>query len=112
MNARARRLRATARRRSAETRAAARIRRNGAATLSTYGIAAGLTPSEARSVAGSLRKAAVKLGVEGAEGVAFRKGRRHACRRYSPAEVGAMANAYRPRKATYAAAKQRLALAA
>jgi hypothetical protein len=112
MNPRTRAARATIRTRSTQTRAAARIRRNGAATLTTHGVAAGLTHSEARSVAGSLRKAAARLGIQGVEGVAFRKGNRHACARYTPQQVAVMALRYRPRKPAFKTAAARLALAA
>lgn len=112
MNARTRTARATLRTRRAQTRAASRIRRNGHATLTTHCVAAGLTAREARTVSGSLRTAAKALGVTGTPGVAFRKGARHACRRYTPAEVAAMALRYRPRLTPYKTARTHLLLAA
>lgn len=104
--------RATLKARAAQTRAQARINRHGAATLTTHCIAAGLTPTEARSVAGSLRKNASKAGVTGQAGTSFRKGRARTCTRYTRAEVAAIAVIYRPRKAAYKTAAARLALAA
>lgn len=100
------------RQRSATTRAAAKIRRQGTATLATHGIAAGLTVTEARTVAGSLRTAAKRLGVTGRADTTFRKGARRDCWRFTTAEVALIAAAYKPRKAAYVAAKSRLALAA
>jgi hypothetical protein len=104
--------RATLKARATQTRAQARINRHGAATLTTHCIAAGLTPTEARSVAGSLRKNAAKAGVTGQTGTSFRKGRARACTRYTRAEVAAIAVIYRPRKMTYKQAAARLALTA
>lgn len=112
MNARARTARATLRTRAAQTRAAARIHRNGTATLATHAVAAGLTLAEARSVAGSLRKAATRLGVVGAPARVHAGRRMRDCRRYTPAQVALLAVTYRPRKPAYQAAAARLALAA
>ena len=53
MTARTRTARRTLRQRSATTRAAAKIRREGVATLATHCLAAGLDIKEAASVAGS-----------------------------------------------------------
>ncbi|PZT70176.1 hypothetical protein DN402_31655 [Streptomyces sp. SW4] len=104
--------RATLKARARQTRAAAKIRRQGNGTLATHCIAAGLTPTEARTVAGSLRKNASKAGVTGRAGTSYRKGRARACTRYTPAEVAAIAVIYRPRKPAYRTAAARLALAA
>lgn len=104
--------RQTLKARTRTNRAAAKIRRQGNGTLATHCIAAGLTPTEARTVAGSLRKNAAKAGVTGQAGTSFRKGRARACTRYTPAEVAAIAVIYRPRKPAYRVAAARLALAA
>lgn len=112
MNASSRTARHTIRTRSAQTRAAARIARRGNASLTTHCIAAGLTPKEARTVASSLRKAAVKLGIQGTAARTHAAGRMRDCRRYSPAEVAQAAVVYRPRKASYVLAAAKLALAA
>lgn len=98
--------------RARANRAAAKIRRTGAGTLATHCIAAGLTATEARTVAGSLRKNATKAGVQGQAGTSYRKGRARACTRYTPAEVAAIAVIYRPRKPAYKTAAAKLALAA
>lgn len=113
MNASSRTARHTLRQRSATTRAAAKIRREGTATLATHAIAAGLTPREARSVASSLRKNATKAGVTGQTGISYAKNiKAHTCTRYTPAEVARIAVIYRPRKAAYKVCAARLALAA
>lgn len=112
MNDRTRNARRILRDRARTNRAAAKIRREGAATLATHCVAAGLTPTEARTVAGSLRKNATKAGVTGQAGTSYRKGRARACTRYTPAEVAAIAVIYRPRKPAYKTAAARLALAA
>lgn len=102
----------TLRQRAATTRAAAKIRRTGVATLATHCIAAGLGVKEARSVAGSLRKNAAKIGVAGTAGVSYTKGCARTCTRYTPRQVGLIALVYRPRKAAYKVCAARLALAA
>ncbi|MFF8482346.1 hypothetical protein [Streptomyces antibioticus] len=102
----------TLRQRSATTRAAAKIRREGAATLATHAIAAGLGVKEARSVAGSLRKNAAKAGVTGQAGVSYRRGAARTCTRYTVREVAAIAALYRPRKPAFKVAATKLALAA
>lgn len=104
--------RATLRQRTAQTRAAAKIHREGAATLTTHCIAAGLGTKEARTVASSLRKNATKASVTGTPGVSYTKGRARQCTRYTPAEVARIAVIYRPRKPAYKAAAAKLALAA
>jgi hypothetical protein len=112
MNARARAARATIRTRTRIQRAQSRIVRRGTASLTTHAIAAGLAPTEARAVAGSLRKAANRLGVEGASYRTHAGRRMRTATGYTPAQVVAIAAAYRPRKPAYLAAKTRLALAA
>ncbi|MGW7001355.1 hypothetical protein ACWGCW_00660 [Streptomyces sp. NPDC054933] len=111
MNARTRTARAALRQRSAQTRAAARIHR-GPASLTTHGIAAGLTPREARTVAGALRNAATRLGITGTPARVHAARRMRDCRRYTTAQVALLAVNYRPRKPAYKAAVARLALAA
>lgn len=107
-----RQARQTIRTRTRSQRAAARIARRGNASLTTHCLAAGLTPKEARAVAGSLRKAAGKLGITGTTARTHTAGRMRDCRRYSPSEVAQAAVVYRPRKAAYKDAAARLALAA
>lgn len=104
--------RATLRARQTAHRAAARIRRTGTGTLATHCLAAGLTPREAQSVAGSLRKNAEKAGVAGTVGRTFRKGAARVCTRYTRAAVALIAAIYRPRKPAYRLAATKLALAA
>lgn len=112
MNDRTRTARQTLRQRRATTRATAKIRREGVATLATHAVAAGLGVKEAASVAGSLRDKTMKAGVVGIAGRSFRKGAARPCTRYSPAEVAALAVLYRPRKPAYRLAAAKLALAA
>ncbi|MFD4596741.1 hypothetical protein ACFWPQ_01785 [Streptomyces sp. NPDC058464] len=113
MNDRTRTARQTLRQRTRSTRAAAKIRREGVATLATHAIAAGLGVKEARSVAGSLRKNADKAGVTGQVGISYAKNiEAHICTRYSRAEVARIAVIYRPRKPAYKTVAAKLALAA
>lgn len=119
MKAAARTARATIRTRSAATHAAARITRRGDATLTTHAIAAGLTPRQARSVAGSLRTAAKALDLTGREVDMQVKWRTHSRRtghvtahRYTRADVARMAARYAPRKPEFRIARQHLLLAA
>jgi 7-keto-8-aminopelargonate synthetase-like enzyme len=104
--------RATLKARTRTHRAAAKIRRQGVATLATHCIAAGLPVREARSVAGSLRKNATKANVTGTPSVSYTHGRARTCTRYTPAQVARIATVYRPRKPAYKTAAARLALAA
>ncbi|MFI5649929.1 hypothetical protein ACIA71_01750 [Streptomyces anulatus] len=104
--------RAALRARQLVNRAAARIRRRGTGTLATHCLAAGLTPSEAKSVAGSLRKNADKVGAVGTAGRSFRKGAARVCTRYTRAAVALIAAIYRPRKPAYKLAAATLRLAA
>ena len=100
---------ATLRDRIRTNRAAAKIRRQGVATIAAHLIAVGLTPKDARSAAATLRKNAAKAGVEGTPGVSYAK--RVPCRpctRYTVQEVAVAAAAYKPRKAEYKAAKAAL----
>ncbi|WP_202237061.1 hypothetical protein [Actinacidiphila reveromycinica] len=112
MIARTRTARAVLRARTRTHRAAAAIRRTGAGTLATHAMAAGLAPRAARTVAGSLRKVATKLGITGRPGVSYTHGRARHCRRYTAAQVAVIAAAYRPRLAAYRAARQHFLLAA
>jgi hypothetical protein len=112
MNASSRQARQTIRTRTRTQRAASRITRRGSGSLTTHCIAVGLTPKEARTVASSLRKAATKLGIQGTPARTHAAGRMRDCRRYTPAQVAALAVTYRPRKSAYKDAATRLALAA
>ncbi|MEH0542984.1 hypothetical protein QA802_07845 [Streptomyces sp. B21-105] len=113
MNAATRNARQIIRQRTRTQRAAAKIRRQGVATLATHCIAAGLGVKEARTVAGSLRKSAPKAGVTGQAGISYAKNAKaRTCTRYTPAEVAAIAVIYRPRKPAYKTCAARLALAA
>ncbi|WP_247594093.1 hypothetical protein [Streptomyces sp. S816] len=112
MNANTRTARRTLRDRTRTHRAAAKIRRTGVGTLTTHCVAAGLPVREARTVAGSLRKNAVKANATGTPGVSYTHGRARACTRYTAAEVARIAVVYRPRKPQFKIAAARLALAA
>lgn len=112
MNASSRQARHTIRTRTRTQRAAARIARRGTGSLTTHCIAAGLTPTEARTVASSLRRAATKLGIQGVPARTHAAGRMRDCTRYTPAQVAQAAVVYRPRKDAYKDAAARLALAA
>lgn len=113
MTAATRTRRNTLKTRARQTRATAKIRRQGIATLATHCVAAGLGIREARTVAGSLRKNADKAGVTGTPGISYAKNAKaRTCTRYTPAEVAAIAVIYRPRKPAYKLAAAKLALAA
>ncbi|MER6350638.1 hypothetical protein ABT186_01980 [Streptomyces sp. NPDC001634] len=105
--------RATLKARARTNRAASRIARRGTGTLASHCMAAGLAPREARSVAGTLRKTAAKLGITGTP-ARIHAGRhmRDDCRRYTRVEVAVIALNYKPRKPAYKLAAARLALAA
>ncbi|WP_406227373.1 hypothetical protein [Streptomyces anthocyanicus] len=104
--------RATLKARARTTRAAARINRRGTGTLASHAIAQGLTPRDARSMVGTLRKVAVRLGVVGTPGRIHRGQHMRDCTRYTPAQVAVIAAAYRPRRLEFKLAAARLALAA
>ncbi|MFG3051819.1 hypothetical protein ACGFZP_12840 [Kitasatospora sp. NPDC048239] len=112
MNARTRTARQTLRDRARTTRAAASIRRRSEASLTTHGIAQGLRPAAARSMAGTLRKTAAKLGITGSEHRVHAGRRMRTTRRFTPAQVAVIAMACRPRKPAFKAAALRLTLAA
>lgn len=112
MNAATRNARQIIRQRTRTQRAAAKIRRQGVATLATHCIAAGLGVKEARTVASSLRKNAAKANATGTPSISYTHGRARQCTRYTPAEVTAIAVIYRPRKPAYKAVAAKLALAA
>lgn len=120
MNATTRTERRTATRKAQErirntrrtTRAARRIRNTGHGTLAQYGMAHGLTHRDAASMAGTTRKTAAKLGIP-AGTVRIHAGRRmRDAAVYTPAQMAAIATAYKPRKPEYKVVAARLALAA
>ncbi|MCX4232038.1 hypothetical protein [Streptomyces ortus] len=104
--------RATVRARILTTRAAARIRRNGAGTLASHAMAQGLSHRDAASMVGTLRKVAVKLGIVGTAGRTHAGRRMRDCARFTPQQVAVIALAYRPRRLEFKLAAARLALAA
>jgi hypothetical protein len=95
------------RQRSATTRARAAIARRGEASLTRHAIAAGLPLGEARSMAGSLKRNAEKLGVEGhaVRLKATRAPRRDTSTRYTRDQVRMTAMQYRPRKPEFKTAR-------
>lgn len=97
--------------RSATTRARASIARRGEASLTTYAVSAGLPIKAARSVAGSLRKAAARLHLTGTQHRVHAAGRMRTSTRYSPADVLLMLSSYRPRLGQYKTAAARLSFA-
>lgn len=112
MNDRTRTARRIVAQRTRTHHAAAKIRREGVATLATHCVAAGLGVKEAASVAGSLRDKTEKAGVTGIAGRSFRKGAARPCTRYTRADVVALVALYKPRKPAYVLAAAKLALAA
>jgi hypothetical protein len=75
-------------------------------------MAAGLPPTQARTVASSLRRNAVKLGLTGTAARVHAGRRMRTTARYTPAQVAAAAATYRPRKQAYKLAAHKLTLAA
>ncbi|WP_037603484.1 hypothetical protein [Streptacidiphilus rugosus] len=112
MLASARAARRTIATRTATAHAKARIHRNHGGSLITHAIEAGLPIREARSVAGSLRTSAKRLGVTGRTVQVRRHGHTRDFAIYTPAEVALIATNYRPRKPAYKTARQHLLLAA
>jgi hypothetical protein len=112
VNRRSRTERAVLRNRTRTSRAAARITRTGAGSLTTHAIAAGLAPKAARTVASSLRRGATRLGLVGTTARVHAGRRMRTGSRYTRAQVAAIAVTYRPRKPAYVLAAARLALAA
>ncbi|GAA1888093.1 hypothetical protein GCM10009837_07410 [Streptomyces durmitorensis] len=104
--------RATLKARALTTRAAVRIRRNGAGTLASHAMAHGLCHRDAASMVGTLRKVAAKLGVIGATGRVHAGRRMRDCARFTPQQVAAIALNYKPRRAEFKICAARLALAA
>lgn len=104
--------RATLKARAIANRAAARITRRGTGTLASHCMAQGLTPREARSVAGTLRKTATKLGVTGSASRVHAGRHMRDCVRYTAQAVALITLAYKPRKPAYKIVAARLALAA
>jgi hypothetical protein len=89
VNARTRTARQILKARTRTQRAAAKIRREGVATLATHCVAAGLGVKEARTVAGSLRKNAARANVTGTVGVSYTHGRARQCTRRADYKVAA-----------------------
>ncbi|MCX5209728.1 hypothetical protein OG689_10580 [Kitasatospora sp. NBC_00240] len=112
MNAKTRTARKALRTRTRTQRAAARITRRGNASLTTHGVAQGLTPADARSMAQTLRKTADKLHIEGSEHRVHAGRRMRTTHRFTPAQVALIATVYRPRKPAFKAAAAQLRLAA
>lgn len=108
MNARSRQARRTIAARTRTQRAQARIARRNAGSLTTHGIAAGLTVKDAASMAGSLRTVAKRLGIQGTSARVHRAGRMRDTTRFTPAQIAALCTAYKPRRADFKAAKERL----
>lgn len=108
----ARSRRAVVRDRTRTQRAASKITRRGSGSMATHAIAAGLTPTQARTVASSLRRNAAKLGITGTPARTHAGRRMRDTTRYTPAQVAAAAAVYRPRVAAYRAAADTLRLAA
>jgi hypothetical protein len=104
--------RATIKARTHQTRAAARIQRRGNGSLQTHALAAGLTPRDARSMVGTLRKVATRIGITGREHRVHAGRRMRATHRYTRAEVAAICLQYKPRRPAFKIAAARLALAA
>ncbi|MEV8398828.1 hypothetical protein [Streptomyces niveus] len=104
--------RATLKIRTTANRAAARIRRRGNASLQTYALAQGLTPRDARSMVGALRKTAKKILITGTEHRVHAGRRMRTTSRYTPIQVALICLVYRPRKPAYRIVAAKLAFAA
>lgn len=112
MNSRNRNARSVLRDRERTHRAATRIRRRGVASLATHVMATGLRPTQARTVATSLRRQITKAGLTGCAGRVHAGRHMRDVTRYTPATVAAAAALYRPRKTAYKLTAAALRLAA
>lgn len=112
MNPQTRTQRNTIKTRTRQQRATARITRRGNASLTTYGIANGLTTRDARSMASTLRKEAKALWIDGTEHRVHTRREIRTTHRYTPAQVALIATMYQPRKPAYKLIRARLTLAA
>ncbi|WP_086560126.1 hypothetical protein [Streptomyces africanus] len=108
-------LRATLRRRAAETRLVSSVRRR-PRSLATVAIAAGVDRDTARGTANGLRSVAKRLGVAPAQTARTRRTvtggrahRSHGVSRFTLGQVRILIRAYRPRKPEYKAAVERIA---
>ena len=108
-------LRAELRRRSAETRLVASVRRR-PRSLTTIGIAAGVDRSTASGCANGLRSVAKRLGLTPAQTARTRRTvtggrahRSHSVSRYTLGQVQVLIRSYKPRKPEYRAAVDRIA---
>jgi hypothetical protein len=117
MNQSSRTARRTVRERAAATRFAASLKRGRA--LATHAIAAGVTdPKTAEGVANGLRSVAKRLGMEPVKVVRSHRtvkgkdNRTKVTYHYTAAQVAVLRVNYKPRKAEYKAAVERMALAA
>lgn len=108
MNAAARKARRQIREMTRTQRASARIARRGNGSIVTHLLGAGLTPTQAASMAGTLRKTTKKLGITGTPARVHRAGRMRDTTRYTPQQIAAICTAYKPRKAEFKAARERL----
>lgn len=89
------------RERTRATRAAARIRRRGTGSLSTYAIAEGLRPSQAKSVSQTMRKEAKALWIDGEESRVHAGRQMRDGHRYTPDQIALIATMYQPRSLVY-----------
>jgi hypothetical protein len=108
-------LRAELRRRAAANRLVSSVRRR-PRSLTTVGIAAGVARDIAAGTANGLRSVAKRLGVAPAETARTRRTvhggrahRTHGVSRFTLGQVRVLIRAYRPRKAEYKAAVERIA---
>lgn len=108
-------LRATIRRRSAETRLAASCRRR-PRSLATIGLAAGVAKDTVTGIANGLRSVAKRIGLVPAARARARRTvaggrarRTHTVSHYTLPQVCTLIAAYSPRKAEYRAAASRIA---
>lgn len=87
--------------RTRANRAAARIRRRGNGSLATYAIAEGLRPKQAKSMAGTMRKEAKALWIDGEDSRVHAGRRMRDGHRYSPDQIVLIATMYQPRSLVY-----------
>ncbi|RPE39792.1 hypothetical protein EDD90_2810 [Streptomyces sp. Ag109_O5-1] len=115
MNKNTAKARRALRERTAANRLVSSLRRGRARSIATHVIAAGIPAETAKGVAGGLRSVAKRLGVKPVRVVRVHRNADHQGKvrhQYTAAQVAVLRANYKPRKAEYVAAMERLALAA
>lgn len=92
-------------------RAAARIRRRGNGSLTTYALATGLRPRDAASMTSTLRRVAERIHITGTPARVRRARAMRTTHRYTPGQVATICTVYKPRRDAFKRAARTLAAA-